>query len=275
MKLSHEYNEYVVGLVVTDELTERAVNFQYHPIDSNHPEPNYKLRYGCLGDDTHQNFTPAELQLIDDYVDALPAAEKMEKEITALHHSHLKDDMQVRHATQGYLSAGDILELYGELDQVYAISVNGSLTEYSHFETREAAQAEIDAMDDEDAYLCKIFRMSLDEFNAYCIIEEYATSTQQAQDIAKSFDDPAFSDSKAFVAKNLAKLGLGNDLNKAYFKYLIAGVYSIVDHPVWNCADEPDGNYSEPQDYEAFAMRYIENLIVDVFDKKINLADLL
>ncbi len=275
MELSHEYNEYVVGLVVTDKETNRSVNFQYAQFQpTNHPEPNYYLQHSCEGDDTASVFTEFELEKISEYVNNLPNSETLEEEFTAVMHSHLIKHFKSLHAEQGCIYQSDILNYFEMIDYVYVISVNGSLTEYNYFETEEEAQAEIDDMDDEDAYLCKICRMSVEEFHAYSIIEEYAPSNEQHIEILKAFDASMHSESKQFVSENLAKLGLTNDLNKAYFKYLIKAVYSISDGATWNCSDEPSGHYIEPLAYEAFATQYIENLISDTFEKKINLAEL-
>ena len=46
LDLSYEYNEYVVGYVVTDKNTSRSVNFQF--------KNNGVLDYGLDGDDTYQ-----------------------------------------------------------------------------------------------------------------------------------------------------------------------------------------------------------------------------
>ena len=84
MKLTHEFNEYVVGLVVTDEETGRSVNFQYEQIESNHPTPDYVLTWGCEGDDTYNTFNEDELEVISDYVKSLDNRETLEKEMTEL-----------------------------------------------------------------------------------------------------------------------------------------------------------------------------------------------
>ena len=115
MKLSHEFNEYVVGLVVTDEKTGRSVNFQFEKFNSNHPEPNYYLSHSCEGDETSNAFSEEELQVISDYVDALPNSEKLEDEMTALIYSELKEKMQDMQAEQGQLSYYDIKSLHSEI----------------------------------------------------------------------------------------------------------------------------------------------------------------
>ena len=115
MKLTHEFNEYVVGLVVTDKDTGRTVNFQFEKFTSNHPTPDYVLKWGCEGDDTYKDFSEEELEVISDYVDALPNSEKLEDEMTAIMYSDLKEKMQEMQAEQGALSYYDIKDLYSEL----------------------------------------------------------------------------------------------------------------------------------------------------------------
>ncbi len=60
LDLSYEYNEYVVGYVVTDKNTSRSVNFQF--------KNNGVLDYGLDGDDTYQNFNECELEAIKNYL---------------------------------------------------------------------------------------------------------------------------------------------------------------------------------------------------------------
>ena len=70
MKLTHEYNEYVVGYVVTDTETGRTLNFQLERIISNHPDPDFELIHSCSGDDTHADFTEEELEEAQEYVES-------------------------------------------------------------------------------------------------------------------------------------------------------------------------------------------------------------
>jgi hypothetical protein len=60
LDLEHEYNEYVVGYVVTDKNTSRSVNFQF--------KNNGVLDYGLEGDDTYQAFNECELEAIKNYL---------------------------------------------------------------------------------------------------------------------------------------------------------------------------------------------------------------
>ena len=69
LDLSYEYNEYVVGYVVTDKITGRFVNFQF--------KDNGALDYGLEGEETYKAFEEKELKAIKhwlrshDDVDAL------------------------------------------------------------------------------------------------------------------------------------------------------------------------------------------------------------
>lgn len=65
--ITHEYNEYVLGYIV--KMADcRSCNFQFEKIFSNHPQPNYTLKFGCEGDDTWLQFTEDELQQMTDYL---------------------------------------------------------------------------------------------------------------------------------------------------------------------------------------------------------------
>ena len=54
LDLSYEYNEYVVGYVVTDKITGRFVNFQF--------KNNGALDYGLEGEETYKAFEEKELK---------------------------------------------------------------------------------------------------------------------------------------------------------------------------------------------------------------------
>ncbi len=70
LNLSHEYNEYVVGYVVTDKDSGRMLSFQLEKIESNHPSPNYYLYHSCAGDESHCDWSESELSEANDYVNA-------------------------------------------------------------------------------------------------------------------------------------------------------------------------------------------------------------
>lgn len=111
MKLSHEYNEYVVGFVVTDTETNRSVNFQFEKdSQTNHPEPNYYLTWGCEGDDTADAFSEEELEIISEYVDSLPETKVLENAITEIMYGDFAEEMKNLQAEQGCLYKSDIIE---------------------------------------------------------------------------------------------------------------------------------------------------------------------
>lgn len=82
MNLSYEYNEYVVGYVVTDNDTGRSINFQFDKVFSNHQEPAYKLKWGCSGDDTYRNFSEQEREEITSFLKANQDTDALEKAFT-------------------------------------------------------------------------------------------------------------------------------------------------------------------------------------------------
>lgn len=67
--MKHEYNEYIVGYVVTND-DGRSCNFQFQKIFSNHPQPDYELTWGCEGEDTYKDFSEDELIEMSEYLDA-------------------------------------------------------------------------------------------------------------------------------------------------------------------------------------------------------------
>ena len=58
-----EYNEYVVGYVITFE-DGRSINVQYEPCFSNHPQPDIQAQIGCAGDETIDAFNQDEIDYI-------------------------------------------------------------------------------------------------------------------------------------------------------------------------------------------------------------------
>lgn len=112
MKLEHEYNEYVVGLTVTDKNTGRTLNFFYEAEITTHPEPHYHLTYDCKEDETYEKFSEKELKEISNYVSNLPNVETLEKEFSAIMNHGLSEKVIEIGAEQGYLSYQDIIDLY-------------------------------------------------------------------------------------------------------------------------------------------------------------------
>lgn len=273
MKLSHEYNEYVVGLVVTDVETNRSVNFQYDPIESNHPEPKLALKHSCEGDDTAEVFTVEELGIISDYVLDLDNAEKLEIEITAITYSHLAEEFNNLLTKQGCIYQSDILEFLKKITWVYVIvDKDGIIGEA--FETVEDAQAEINNM---GAWIVEVVHMPNEEYNAIAIIEEFAVNDYSKKEIITAFHHEMYSESKAFVSEQLELLNDSNNpVDSAYFAYLISNVYNVANYSI---PQDPDGESYfgevEPKTFREFAVKYINDLVYSVFEKKINIADIL
>lgn len=275
MKLSHEYNEFVVGLVVTDTETNRSVNFQFEKdTQTNHPEPNYFLTHSCEGDHTASAFTEEELDVISNYVSELPETKELKEAVTAVMYSHLAEEMKELQAEQGYLHDFQIKEFAEKIEWIYVLVDNGEMVE--HFNTKEEAQAEIDGMDDENAYLCKIVHMPENEYLAVFTITEMVSDSNNRQEILNAFNAEMFSDSKAFVSEQLAELGLNNDLEKCYFGYLIANVYSVGGFYLPKDEDgESFTGDTNPKTFEQYSTEYINNLIYQVFDKKVDISKLI
>lgn len=113
LNLTYEYNEYVVGYVVTDKLSQRAVNFQFDPIVSNHPTPNYHVRYGCEGDDSYEAFDEKELEVITDWLRSHDDVRELEAQMTTIAYNPAADKaLGELHASQGCLWENDIQEAY-------------------------------------------------------------------------------------------------------------------------------------------------------------------
>lgn len=89
MKFTKEFNEYVIGFVLTFD-DGRAINVQYElNRTSNHPQPDMIAVIGAEGDETIFSFTEEEQEKIskamsfDDDINALAAA------MTKIVYSHL------------------------------------------------------------------------------------------------------------------------------------------------------------------------------------------
>lgn len=275
MKLNAEYNEHVVGYVVTDTNTGRSVNFQFEEDRAtNHPEPRYFLTYGCTGDHTYQVFNEAELEQISDFVKQMPFANQIEEAFTEIMHSHLVNDFQELHAKNGCIFASDIIEYAERIENVFVIECDGELQLDDHYETSEQAQKVIDE-DFHEGCNTRILNMPLAELYAYQTIESHASNTKQELDIVKAFDDSIYSDSRQFVIEQLYQIQDETPINREYFKYLISTVYSITDTPVWNNADEPDFNFEEPMTFKAYVAKHINDLVKAVFNQEISIEELI
>lgn len=88
MNLSYEYNEYVIGYVVTDIDTGRACNFQfdhdrnvsYSPVGQ-----TYFVAAACEGDDTHADFSEDELAEMVEWLRVHDDVKEAESAATAAH----------------------------------------------------------------------------------------------------------------------------------------------------------------------------------------------
>ncbi|WP_297925770.1 hypothetical protein [uncultured Agitococcus sp.] len=84
LDLSYEYNEYVVGYVVTDKNTSRSVNFQF--------KNNGVLDYGLDGDDTYQNFNECDLEAIKNYLRSHNDVDELENNYALAMELELNED---------------------------------------------------------------------------------------------------------------------------------------------------------------------------------------
>lgn len=88
MNLSFEYNEYIIGYVVTDEDTGRSCNFQfdhnrlcnYSPVGQKH-----FLTSGCEGDDTDESFSEEELDEMKAWLRSYEKVKHAESLVTEAH----------------------------------------------------------------------------------------------------------------------------------------------------------------------------------------------
>ncbi len=112
LDLEYEYNEYVVGYVVTDKTTGRSVNFQFSPIFSNHQTPDYALSCGCDGDDTHKAFNDEELEQIRNWLRSHADVDAVEDQISAImYNDDAKEEFYDRLSRGGQIYLSDISEL--------------------------------------------------------------------------------------------------------------------------------------------------------------------
>lgn len=80
--MEKEYNEDLVGVVVTFD-DGRTLNFQFESFQpSNHPQPDFFLAYGCAGDDTWREFSDEELAEASKFLRADPEIDELERAYT-------------------------------------------------------------------------------------------------------------------------------------------------------------------------------------------------
>lgn len=83
--LGHEYNEYVVGYVISTDKGD--VSAQFEKIFSNHPEPAFTLQLGCEGDTTADNLSFEELDMIREYIRSCEEMRETEIAFTKAHYN--------------------------------------------------------------------------------------------------------------------------------------------------------------------------------------------
>ena len=87
LDLEYEYNEYVVGYVVTDKNTAREINFQFEKYhQSNHPTPDFYLYSQCEGDETYKEFKQYEIDYIAEWLDSKSDVKEAEETYTKAHY---------------------------------------------------------------------------------------------------------------------------------------------------------------------------------------------
>jgi len=116
LDLSYEYNEHVVGYIVTDKATGRSANAQFHDRGNN----DHALKFGCEGDDTHSVFTETELEAMTDWLRAQEGVCDLENAYDAA--NSLPRDEYGNHPLANLLAQGngvwecDIFELAEQAD---------------------------------------------------------------------------------------------------------------------------------------------------------------
>lgn len=114
--LSYEYNEHVVGYIVTDKNTGRSANAQFSDRGNN----DHALKFGCEGDDTHEVFTETELEEMTEWLRAQEGIAELERAYDAA--NSLPRDEYGNHPLANLLAQGngvwecDIFELAEQAD---------------------------------------------------------------------------------------------------------------------------------------------------------------
>lgn len=85
MNLTHEYNEYVVGYVVTDEDTGREINAQFQEYQHGYGDYAARIDVACAGDESHEGWSEEEQAEVVAYLNEQPEVLKLESAISALY----------------------------------------------------------------------------------------------------------------------------------------------------------------------------------------------
>lgn len=88
----YKYDDDLIGYTVTLS-DSKTLNFQFDKILSNHPQPDYVLKYGCHGDDTFRQFNDDDLKRISEF---LLSREDVKRLIEAFN-TAIYDNAEFRH----------------------------------------------------------------------------------------------------------------------------------------------------------------------------------
>lgn len=83
--LNAEYNDDVVGFVV--RTSKGDVNVQFDKVFSNHPEPKFKLCFGCAGDETIDKFNDEEREQISEFMANNTEMRELENKFTEAYYN--------------------------------------------------------------------------------------------------------------------------------------------------------------------------------------------
>jgi hypothetical protein len=114
MNFIKEWNEYVIGYVLTSD-DARSLNVQYEVNrNSNHPEPNVVAVIGAEGDETIYAYTDEEQEEIRAYIANNDDISAIAKAMTTIIYSdNYNNDIWVEF--YGVMSESDILDLANEI----------------------------------------------------------------------------------------------------------------------------------------------------------------
>ena len=111
LNLSYEYNEYVIGYIVTDSIIGRFVNFQFDKANTNHPQPAQILGYAREGDETSDSWNKEELEYITSWLRSKTDADSLEDCMTIIMNDDEKKEKFNEMACTGQISESEIREL--------------------------------------------------------------------------------------------------------------------------------------------------------------------
>lgn len=279
MNLSYEYNEYVVGYVVTDLDTGRSVNFQFdHDRNINYNPENQRhfLTWGCEGDDTYKVFSEDELKEAAIYLKSEPDAQEAEKIITTIFENPESiEEMYELRAEQGCLHYSVLQDLAEKSTWVWAVIYNGNIDEDLAYKTKEEAIAEAEEWDEEDAYLVKVIHIDPKELSAIGWIKDLAEDREQAKIIIELFYSDACSESKDYVIEQLNELcltSINEEIVKKYFYRLMASEYG---YRSVSCLDGETYHEIPRLSFKDYFIQEINELINLTFDKQVDISSLI